>query len=219
MTNPLSFLAAFLMVVLVSGGFAAAGEKVCTRDEQVGCLTFQIVGVEPNARLIDKVSSMSAGDQAKKFGKQVLDGMLANRYEPASRQDYYLVIWMDVEWGDQPLPAERIRVVCYDDLRGGKTYFAPQGRQLDGIPTIKGIGAAHTAISANCSGGVGAGWIIPNDVAQHMAFAMICADGATHYPFQRNDRQEGILHSGQEIKWYLRSGWEYVLSAAIWRQS
>jgi hypothetical protein len=214
------FSLALMGAGICSGVSDAAAQTVCTRDEQRGCLTFQIVGVEPDANLINKVSNMSASDQAKSFGPDVLEGMVSGRYDASASQDYYLVIWMDAEWGNQPLPADRIRQVCYDDLGGGKTYYQPRGRQFAGIPPIKtasGNVKAHSALAANCSGGVGAGWIIPNDVAQHMFFAMICADGATHYPFQKGGRQEGVVHSGAEIQWYLDRGWEYVLTAAIWQ--
>jgi len=203
---------------LIAVATATTAQVTCVRDEQRGCFTFQIVGVQPHAGLIREVSAMSARAQVRDLGHRVLSGMKTGQYQASRDQGYYLVLWMTAEWGNRPLPADRIRQVCYSDLHGGKTYYRPHGRSLVGIPTIRGVGQAHTALNANCPGGVGAGWIIPNDVAQHIAFAMVCADGVTHYPFWRNGRQEGIVHSGEEVQWYLGQGWVGVISVAVWQR-
>lgn len=218
--NKLLSGAAFAVALSATAGLA---DTTCVRDEQKGCLTFQIVGIEYNAGLMAKVEKMSAATQAKTLGMKVFEGMIAGKYEPAGNQDYHLILWMDESWGDQPIPADRIVQVCYTGLKSGQyETYKPRGlslSELGGVPAIKGADGdlkhAHTALDANCDGGVGAGWVIPKDVAEHIDFAMVCADGVTNYPFNVGGNQQGVLHSGREINWYLSQGWEFVLSAAI----
>lgn len=207
--------------------FTASAETVCRRDEQQGCFSFQIVGVERDERLVSKVSGMSAKRQARELGMSVYEGMVANRYEPSDEQTYVLYLWMDSSWGNQPLPKERIVQTCFTGLKSGQyEVYKPRGLSkaaLGGnIPTITdskygSLGAAHTALAANCDGGVAAGWVIPKDVMKHVVFAMICPQGSVAYPFRNPDfTQQGIIHTTDEIRWYLRSGWEFAISAAIW---
>lgn len=208
---------------------ASAAETVCRRDEQRGCFSFQVVGVERDARLVSKVSGMSPARQARDFGMDVFEGMVANRYEPSDKQTYVLYIWMDAEWGSKPLPDDRIVQTCFTGLgKGEYVAYKPRGLSkaaLGGnIPTITNtdygrLGAAHTALAADCDGGVGAGWVIPKDVMEHVVFAMLCPQGSVSYPFRNPDfTQQGIIHTTDEIRWYLRSSThrDGVLSAAIW---
>ncbi len=221
-------IAVLALVASTITTFAAmAAETVCRRDEQQGCFSFQIVGVEYDQRLVNRVSGMSPKRQAESFGMDVFEGMVANRYEPSNQQSYVLYLWMDDAWGDRPLPKDRIVQTCFTGLRSGE-YVAYRPRGLSkaalggNIPTITdskygALGAPHTALAANCDGGVAAGWVIPEDVMQYVVFAMICPQGSVSYPFQNADfTQQGIIHTTDEIRWYLRSGWEFAISAAIW---
>jgi hypothetical protein len=218
-------LAALALMVGLTSSLAA--ETVCRRDEQQGCFSFQIVGVERDDRLVSKVSGMSPARQAKSLGMDVFKGMVAHRYEPSDKQTYVLYLWMDGAWGKQPLPQDRIVQTCFTGLRSGEyVAYKPRGLRkaaLGGnIPTITDsrygqLGAAHTALAADCDGGVAAGWVIPKDVMEHVVFAMICPQGSVSYPFRNPDfTQQGIIHTTDEIRWYLRSGWEFAISAAIW---
>lgn len=221
MRNYLGFTA---LGLILSAGVAAA-DTTCVRSEQQGCLSFQVVGVEYNRSLMNSVERMSPERQAESLGMDVFEGMLEGKYIASDEQSYYLVLWMDASWGNQPLPADRIVQVCYTGLQGGENVaYVPRGLSLEELGSTTSIQwpdgsvqQAHTALDANCDGGVGAGWVIPYDVAEHIAFAMICADGETHYPFQDGGRQEGIVHSGQEVDWYISNRDEFVLSATVWQ--
>ncbi len=220
-------IAGLALVASLTTFAAMAAETVCRRDEQQGCFGFQIVGAEDNQRLMVQSNAMSPKRQAETLGMKVFEGMVANRYEPSDQQSYVLYIWMDAAWGDRPLPKERIVQTCFTGLRSGE-YVAYKPRGLSkaalggNIPSITdskygALGAPHTALVANCDGGVAAGWVIPNDVMEHVIFAMICPEGSVSYPFLNADAtQQGIIHTTDEIRWYLKSGWEFVISAAIW---
>ena len=224
----------FLVVVLALAAstvstFAASTETVCRRDEQRGCFSFQIVGTTYNQQLMVQVSAMSQKQQAKSLGMKVFEGMQSGRYDVSANQDYVLYLWMDDTYDGVPLPENRIVQTCFTGLDSGE-YLAYKPRGLSkaalggNVPTILAstagrLGSVHTALAADCSGGVGAGWVIPKDVMKHVTFAMICPQFSVAYPFQNvNATQQGIVHTTDEIRWYIQSEWEYVLSAAVSQQ-
>ena len=159
----------FLVVVLALAAstvstFAASTETVCRRDEQRGCFSFQIVGTTYNQQLMVQVSAMSQKQQAKSLGMKVFEGMQSGRYDVSANQDYVLYLWMDDTYDGVPLPENRIVQTCFTGLDSGE-YLAYKPRGLSkaalggNVPTILAstagrLGSVHTALAADCSGGV-----------------------------------------------------------------
>ena len=193
----------------------------CVRDEQPGCFSFQIVGVKHNQWLLDLINKKDAAWHAEHLGMMVYKDMKAGNYTPAGQQDYVLYLWMDDEWGKKALPGERIVKLALNGTSGSGvaepspvTWTNPElAPTLD--PAYSHLGRADFALTAGANGRA-AGWVIPKDVMEHVAYAMICPDGKTFFPYRRDGRDEGIIHSGEEIRWYLSQNRDYVLSAAVW---
>lgn len=194
---------------------------VCVRDEQEGCFSFQVVGILYNEWLMNFIKNTDEATLAENLGMSVYNGMKDGNYTPAGHQGYTLYLWMDNAWGTQPLPGERIVRLALNGTSGsgvadafpvtwGEPKLAPT---LD--PQYSNLGRADFALTAEANGRA-AGWVIPKDVVEHVAYAMICPDGETFYPFRRDGDDDGITHSGEEIQWYLDENWDFVLSAAMW---
>ncbi len=222
-----TLIAALALVLGLTSTLAA--ETVCRRDEQKGCFSFQIVGAAYDPKLMAQVSAMSPAKQAKTLGMKVFEGMVAGRYDISANQNYVLYLWMDDTYKGVPLPGDRIVQTCFTGLNSGQyKAYKPRGlsqAELGSTPVITGsqygaLGRPHTALAANCNGGVGAGWVIPKDVMKHVKFAMVCPQGSVAYPFRNPDAtQQGIIHSTDEIRWYLRSSThsDGVIMAAVWQ--
>ena len=155
-------LASLILLLLSVFATGAGAQTTCVRDEQHGCLTIQMVGVAYNEGLMQKIAGMSASDQAKKLGMDVYDKMSRGIYRPAGAQSYVLYIWMKPEWGNKPLPGDRISQVCYNGASGTTVYEARGLTNLTALPKVvdpqqPNLGKPQFALPADCNGR-GAGW-------------------------------------------------------------
>lgn len=193
----------------------ADGKVDCERNEQEGCLTFQVVGIEYDAELMEEIDSMSRAKQAKTLGERVYEGMKSGRFTPAGSQEYVMYIWMKPHWNGS-FPRDRMKTVTLAE-RGGRLRLghepiqwvtAESGQEVPTIASSEGV-YAHLdqpdfALTADVgAGGWGVGWAIPHDIVEQMAYVLICPTWMTAYPNRVTERM-GIALDKEEMAWYLK---------------
>lgn len=192
----------------------------CVRNEQSGCLTFQVGTYAGGQQLVHQlgIPNMSRRQQAENLGMGMYRGWKKGAYKGTSSCVRYL-FWMKPSWfqtnPERKLPTSRMS--AFKRTASGQLTAGPARHSTDtrGLPTSQRHGFVHYVVEVSSSGPhVGLG--VPKDVVRQIALLIQCPCAGARMAYPDTVRESNaIVHTGQEIGWYLNQRWDFVMSAMV----